>query len=609
MTGDATGPGPHEDVPPPRPRADDRTTLRFRTRKAVRWYDPTVLVGSAARAAITTAFGSFLDKRELQAQLPDDSHRALAGRDEAWVDYVADTGDGFAGTYTMAWLAAQESLAVDEPDGADGPGGRRDLPRGDVLVLGGDQCYPAATATNYEDRMEGPFRAALPWTDPPHPLMFALPGNHDWYDGLTGFLRIFAQKGWIGGWRTAQSRSYFAVELPHRWWLWGVDMLASAYLDQPQLDYFTKVASEQMRPGDRLVLAVPAPTWVELESDPTACRNLGYLRRTVIERHGIDLRLTVAGDLHHYARYRDTATGARHLVTAGGGGAFLHPTHTLPERVTLDGGPGTDGHHGEDYALAGEPYPDRRTSRRLALASLGLPVRNPAFMAVPGALYPALLATARYGLRSLAGGTPPSTARMADTAGWKDLVTGIVRNPGSGLGVGALGVALVAFSRPPPSARRKPSRWAWRLAQAATQTAGHVAAAAAVGTGAAAVARPLARGGEKRFVAGVTGAEAVLGGVAGSLVLGGYLALANGLPGLRAHANEAFSASRLGLHKNLLRMHVDRQGRLTVHALGVPRTVSGWRPDPDNPRPGAPWLAPPDGGPPQVHVVDRFTLA
>ncbi len=50
--------------------------------------------------------------------------------------------------------------------------------------------------------------------------MLALAGNHDWYDGLTTFLRLFCVGRPIGGWRTEQTRSYFAARLPHDWWGW-----------------------------------------------------------------------------------------------------------------------------------------------------------------------------------------------------------------------------------------------------------------------------------------------------------------------------------------------------------------------------------------------------
>ena len=68
------------------------------------------------------------------------------------------------------------------------------LPRGKVLLLGGDEVYPTATTEAYEDRFKGPFAAALPRSEAgAEPDMFATPGNHDWYDGLVSFLRLFCR--------------------------------------------------------------------------------------------------------------------------------------------------------------------------------------------------------------------------------------------------------------------------------------------------------------------------------------------------------------------------------------------------------------------------------
>ena len=68
--------------------------------------------------------------------------------------------------------------------------------------------------------VQGPLHggAAVPAGGRARPSLYAVPGNHDWYDGLTAFLRLFARQrdATIGGWRTRQSRSYFAVRLPGR---------------------------------------------------------------------------------------------------------------------------------------------------------------------------------------------------------------------------------------------------------------------------------------------------------------------------------------------------------------------------------------------------------
>ena len=63
-----------------------------------------------------------------------------------WLDYVADLGDGFDATYSVAYLLAQPELTVD---------GHR-LPRAQTLVMGGDQVYPSASYEAYEDRCKGP---------------------------------------------------------------------------------------------------------------------------------------------------------------------------------------------------------------------------------------------------------------------------------------------------------------------------------------------------------------------------------------------------------------------------------------------------------------------
>ena len=61
-----------------------------------------------------------------------------------WIDYVADVGDGFESTYTIAYLLAQDSLDVRQA-------GR--LRHGEVLIMGGDQCYPQATREEYKKKL------------------------------------------------------------------------------------------------------------------------------------------------------------------------------------------------------------------------------------------------------------------------------------------------------------------------------------------------------------------------------------------------------------------------------------------------------------------------
>jgi len=242
VTDDHSRPAEAEAVVPPRPRSMDPQEIGFTPQRMVGWLAPLLLLSTGLRALLAILFGAYLDKRELQNSLDGEwfDHSATADG-EMWLDYVADLGDGFHSTYSVAWLLAQQHLTLDGDE----------LPRGRLLLMGGDQVYPLASGDGYESRMKGPYRAALPEppAGEPRPTLFALPGNHDWYDGLTAFLRLFARRkdGHIGGWRTQQRRSYFAVKLPGDWWLFAMDEQFGAYIDDPQLLYFEKAARLRIR--------------------------------------------------------------------------------------------------------------------------------------------------------------------------------------------------------------------------------------------------------------------------------------------------------------------------------------------------------------------------
>ena len=624
-TGPAARHSAHESHPPPRPTDLTRSALDFDRRPPTHWFDPGVVVTSALRHVLTGVFGSFLDKRELQATIPARADLRHADDPELWVDYIADTGDGFDSTYTMASLLAQRELKIDGLDTA--------LRRGELLVLGGDEVYPAATTENYEQRLEGPFRAALPWTVGDHPGLYALPGNHDWYDGLTGFLRLFGQHRWIGGWTTRQTRSYFAVQLPHRWWLWGMDMQSDQFVDEPQLRFFADVL-ELSRPGDRLVLATAEPSWITNERRPGAYRNIAYVERRLLRPHGVRLELAIAGDLHHYNRYSlvaeagagapgDKAVGdavdspstmsvdsddglstpAPHLLTVGGGGAFLHPTHDLPRELHVPARPdrSTPSHRYRRKLT----YPTVRTSRRLAWNALLLPVRNPGFLWVGATVQVMFLWSNQFGLRSLGQDPSLSYAGSAQQSGWRDLAEGLLRNPVSGVGLTLLTVGLVVLARRPPWARRSSVEWLVRGLLGVTHAAAHVTVLVLVALLSIHLASELVTG--AWFVVVASLFVAAIGGVASALVVGAYFAIANTLPRLRVHGNEAFSAARLSSHRSFLRLHVDQDGRLTVYVVGVERIVRRWRPETDTIDPERSWLAP-VGDPVRPHLIERIVV-
>ncbi len=566
-----------------RPRSE--AELPFRPRKAVRWFSPGVLARSGLRVVLSSVFGVFLDKRELQAALDAHPLDGYADENEMWIDYVSDTGDGFHATYAIAWLAGQRELEVRGLD--------HRLQRGSMLVLGGDEVYPVGDATEYEDRFVGPYQSAFPGPPNGRHELVALPGNHDWYDGLTSFMRIFGQGKSVGGWKTRQRRSYFAVPLPHHWWLLGIDIQLDTYIDEPQLQYFRGVV-EAMEEGSPVILCTAKPSWVDTRADPEAYRNLAYFERKVIRPRG-KVMLTLTGDSHHYARYEDGA-GA-HKITSGGGGAFLHPTHDLPEEVSISV---EDTEPPQTYVLR-KCYPDRETSGRSALGAVGLPFANPSFMYVPAVVHVLLLWANQFGIRSLEESSRRPLAEAAPNFGLRDLALGLVRNPISVVLLLTFLAALVAFAKPPAAWQRNPRRIVAKMVMGTVHWALQVLTVLLVALASIRLASWLADG--AWFVVLLFLLVAVLGGVASGVAMGLYLAASASF--LDAHGNEAFSSMRLTTYKNFLRIHINSDGQLILYPIGVRRVPKRWRFDPT---PGAPWYAPADGAPAPVLLEEPILV-
>jgi hypothetical protein len=163
------------------------------------------------------------------------------------------------------------------------------------------------------------------------PALYALPGNHDWYDGLTAFLRVFAKREGtnIGGWRAAQTRSYFGLKLPQRWWLFAIDAQEGAYIDDPQLEYFREIAA-QVQPGDRVIVCTPNPSWVQAVEKTSLYETTDYFVRKIIAPTGAEVPLMLSGDMHHYARYASAGGGSSSRSAAAG--PTCSPPTSCPRR-------------------------------------------------------------------------------------------------------------------------------------------------------------------------------------------------------------------------------------------------------------------------------------
>ena len=272
---------------------------------------------------------------------------------DLWLDFVADTGDDVAVSRAVARLIFAE---YELPDPA-AEGAFLSAPRGEILFFGGDTAYPVATAQEITNRVIVPFNQVLEALPPGPPrVLLGIPGNHDWYDGLDGFARMFrrtaddeegvARPSVVGisqrmieryaewarqfvrggtiekpkalaltGYQPIQSASYFALPLTSRLHLYAVDRQLRN-LDSRQVRYFdawrarsADVSQLVMLPDPLFAFGAPSPTGTAM-----------------VEALNLDLEskrhFLLTGDVHHYERIEHGA--ALHL-TAGGGGAFLHP--------------------------------------------------------------------------------------------------------------------------------------------------------------------------------------------------------------------------------------------------------------------------------------------
>lgn len=288
------------------------------------------------------------------ADRPDAQSLAEALGNDVWIDFIADTGDDFTVSKAVAQLVVS-SYEVDDPDN---PGAKLVLPRGDLLIFGGDTAYPVATDMEIHNRVIVPFNEVLrPAFDGKSRAILGVPGNHDWYAGLDGFGRMFRARrvkldrvtadmkddraidrlGQIGhfiewveafhlgkfvhkrtalaltGYTPVQSASYWTLRVAPAIDLWGIDRQLRL-VDFQQRAYF----AEQRDPDRALAICVADPPYAFLEPNPAGQQTLEALDLSIPN----DGLLVLTGDTHHYCRQ---TFGAGMQIIAGGGGAFLHP--------------------------------------------------------------------------------------------------------------------------------------------------------------------------------------------------------------------------------------------------------------------------------------------
>lgn len=271
---------------------------------------------------------------------------------------MGDSGEGDVGQYSLV------PALLKIGDGTE------------FALIASDVVYPEGDVNQYIAKF------FVPYADYPRPI-YAVPGNHDWLDGLAGFMRHFCGAEPTGGkfapprhgrrprlaslvhrvfWRRAdalepstlieakalrgaaqasgptQPNMYFCIDTPQLR-LVCVDTGILGRLDYEQGLWLKRVA------------AGPKPK-VLISGSPIYSGN-GVSPRRILDTDGQNAVGTllavardpanhfvaaIAGDVHHYERHAVSLEDGRELnfVISGGGGAFMTSTHQI-ERIDLPG--------------------------------------------------------------------------------------------------------------------------------------------------------------------------------------------------------------------------------------------------------------------------------
>ncbi|MFB9331162.1 metallophosphoesterase [Paenibacillus aurantiacus] len=564
-----------------------------KTRKRmVEWYNPKQLIITGTKTVLSTIFGLYSDFRLLESygQEPEEYVDLSRGyqrkgndgfvtdeqgfyftdaevdRDEIWIDYVSDLGDGFNSTYTIAYYLTRSRLTIRDIESNNS----YSTSRGDILIFGGDQVYPTANRKEYKERLIAPYHMAMGYSKDPHPQLFAIPGNHDWYDGLLSFTRLFCSRKWFNGWQCPQTKSYFGIKLPHKWWLLGTDVQLNSDIDGPQVKFFENLA-DQMKEGDRVILCNAEPYWVSSNKyknyDPSYSENnLFFLEKLLKKR----IQIFIAGDQHHYRRFefipkdsdgKPDESRKVEKITSGGGGAFLHPTHDLREKLLYEFVSEDIKDREERVFERKKDFPEENISKRLCIKNLLFLQKNKMFGSITAVLY-LLVAFSLLDITQEVSGVDAFGARFIM------MLSGIVRSPQCMFWIIIILAGFWLFTD------THSRRYKWIAGS--LHGLSHVTAAILINCITIGLL-DFGRNMDWMIVRQVISFLLVgtFGWIVGSCIMGLYLYLS--LNAFGRHSNEAFSSLKIEDWKNFLRIHIDKEGVLTIYPIGLEKISKNWR--------------------------------
>jgi hypothetical protein len=236
-------------------------------------------------------------------------------------------------------------------------------------VICSDLIYPTGDMGDYDECFYRPYREL-------RAPIFGLPGNHDWYDGLHGFMHHICEidapraeldlgKGWRRVlaqwlWRRSprpddqslatmraqrsgtdqvllppQPAPYVAIDAgPLR--LVTIDTGIQGTIDADQAEWLRRVSFDaERRPK---LLLTGKPIYVNDEHHPCLIAGEAGTVDDIVRDERANYVAAIGGDIHNYQRYPIHLPDGRTIqyVVSGGGGAFMHATHQIP-KISLEG--------------------------------------------------------------------------------------------------------------------------------------------------------------------------------------------------------------------------------------------------------------------------------
>ncbi|KUO05641.1 metallophosphoesterase family protein [Streptomyces caeruleatus] len=258
----------------------------------------------------------------------------------------------------FSFLVIGDTGEGDDPQYAVVPGFLKTGQDTRFAILASDVIYPVGSADDYGSKF---FRPYQEYRAP----VYAIPGNHDWYEDLGAFMRVFCddapplapepapralsraglrsllwhrpRKG--DGQRLAEHRKlrseaaqqavqpgpYWAIDAgPVR--IVGIDTGLLGTIDAEQGAWLREVSTDP-RPK---ILVTGSPLYVDGEHHPCAIEGGGTVDE-IVRDPAHRYVAAIGGDIHNYQRYPVQVDGRTiQYVVSGGGGAFMHATHTIP---------------------------------------------------------------------------------------------------------------------------------------------------------------------------------------------------------------------------------------------------------------------------------------